>query len=177
MNGDVESWQNMWPKLAKKFRCHIPRNQFRVDVGKDADSVMPLAEKPPLADVAAEIGLENNSERSQVEQKIDLVRWSQRDDVKKAWEKLSQEQGLDKDTFGKATWGFLGFVLGRNYNVVISMSKARRFGWTGLVFFTFVMLVDVVNVELLTMRVAISILGTHWRNVWTNWRRKRYYPP
>ena len=25
----------------------------------------------------------------------------------------------------------LGFYLGRNYNIVISMSKARKFGWTG----------------------------------------------
>ncbi len=78
VNGDVESWQNMWPKLAKRTGCHIPRNQFKVDVGKDADSVMSLAEKPPLAEVAAQIGLENNFKQSQVEQKIDLIRWSQR---------------------------------------------------------------------------------------------------
>ena len=47
------------------------------------------------------------------------------------WEKLQAREGLEKDAFEKATWGFLGFVLGRNYNVVISMSKARKYGWTG----------------------------------------------
>ena len=78
VNGDVESWQNMWPKLAKRTRCHIPRNQFRVGVGEDADSVMMLAERPPLAEMAVQIGLENNLSRNKVEQKIDLVKWSQR---------------------------------------------------------------------------------------------------
>lgn len=131
VNGDNESWQNMWPKLARRFHCHIPRNQFEVDVGKGADSVTKLAEKPPIADHAAAIGLEGQTPQNVVEQKIDLIKWSQREDVKKAWEKLAQRDGLEKCSFEKATWGFLGFVLGRDYNVVISMSKARRLGWTG----------------------------------------------
>lgn len=41
--------------------------------------------------------------------------------------------GLEKDAFEKATWDFLDFVLGRNYNIVISKSKARKFGWTGYI--------------------------------------------
>ena len=131
VNGDNESWQNMWPKLAKRVGAHIPRNQFQIGVGDDPGSVVELAEKPPLHEVAAEIGLENNLQRSKVEQKIDLVKWSQRADVQETWKKLLDEQGLDKDAFDKATWGFLGFVLGRSYNIVISMSKARKLGWTG----------------------------------------------
>lgn len=131
VNGDVESWQNMWPKLAKRVRCHIPRNQFRVDVGKDADSVMPLTEKPPLAEVAAQVGLEGNLKQNKIEQKIDLIKWSQREDVQKAWQKLAKQHDLEQDAFEKATWGFLGFVLGRDYNVVLSMSKARKLGWNG----------------------------------------------
>ena len=31
----------------------------------------------------------------------------------------------------KATRGFLGFVLGRNYDLVIDISKARKLGWMG----------------------------------------------
>ena len=133
VNGDTDSWQNMWPKLAKRFKCHIPRNQFKVDVGKDAGSVMPLAEQPPLAEVAPKIGLEGNLRRNKIEQKIDLIKWSQRKDVQEAWAKLAKEHGLEKEAFEKATWGFLGFVLGRDYSVVLSMSKARRFGWTGYI--------------------------------------------
>lgn len=131
VNGDAASWQNMWPKVAERFSCHIPRNQFIVDVGKDADSVMLLAEKPPLAEIAAQVGLEGNLKQSKVEQKIDLIKWSKREDVQEAWEKLTKQHGLEKDAFEKATWGFLGFVLGRDYSVVQSMSKARKFGWNG----------------------------------------------
>lgn len=71
--------------------------------------------------------------QSKVEQRIDLVKWSQREDVKAAWAKLAKREGLEKDGFEKATWGFLGFVFGRNFDLVITMSKARRAGWTGYV--------------------------------------------
>jgi hypothetical protein len=40
---------------------------------------------------------------------------------------------LQQDAFEKATWDFLGFVLGRNYDLVFSMSKARKAGFTGYV--------------------------------------------
>lgn len=90
-----------------------------------------LAEEPPLKEMAVEVGLEGNLERGRVEQKIDLVKWSRREDVKEAWEVLVREKGVQGDGLEKATWGFLGFVLGRNYSVVASMSKARRFGWDG----------------------------------------------
>ena len=131
VNGDTQSWQSMWPKLAERFRCHIPRDQFSVSVGEDPGSSIQLADSPPIADVAAQLGLEGRTPPSRVEQKIDLVKWSQRDDVQTAWKKLRDRDGLDSDAFGNATWAFLGFVLGRNYPIVISMSKARKYGWTG----------------------------------------------
>lgn len=133
VNGDVESWQNMWPKLASRFQCHIPRSQFNVKMPEGSDSTIELAERPPLADSSAERGLEGKIKQSVVSQKIDLVSWSQREDVKNAWTKLVERHDLDEESFENATWGFLGFVLGRNYDLVISMSKARKFGWTGYV--------------------------------------------
>lgn len=74
----------MWPKLARRFGCKIPANQFEIDIGKDAGSTMPLAEKPPIAGIAAEMGLEGRFGQGKVEQRIDLIKWSQREDVKKA---------------------------------------------------------------------------------------------
>jgi nucleoside-diphosphate-sugar epimerase len=42
VNGDTESWQNMWPKLARRFDCKIPEDQFS---GSTPDaSEMKLAE-------------------------------------------------------------------------------------------------------------------------------------
>ena len=131
VNGDTESWQNLWPKVARRFDCKIPADQFSTEVDKDKGSEVPLASKPPIAEMAAERGLEGRVGQGKVVQRIDLVKWSQRQDVKDTWAKLAERHNLEKDSLEKATWGFLGFVLGREYNLVISMSKARRLGWTG----------------------------------------------
>ncbi|KAI9680842.1 MAG: hypothetical protein M1817_004282 [Caeruleum heppii] len=131
VNGDSESWQNMWPKLAERFRCRVPEDQFS---GPAPDSsVMKLAERPPIAELAPRMGLANRVHQGAVEQRIDLVKWSQNDEVKNAWARLAERDGLQKDSFEKATWSFLGFVLGRNYDLTISMSKARKLGFTGYV--------------------------------------------
>ena len=82
---------------------------------------------------AAANGLVGHFKQSVVEQRINLVKWSQRDDVKAAWDRLAEREGLEHDSFEKATWGFLSFVLGRNFNLIISMSKARKAGWTGYI--------------------------------------------
>ena len=139
VNGDVESWQNMWPKLAKKFGLKVPESMFTKDEEqgkvdeKGAGSVMELMERPPLTEFASERGLKDTKyvKQSRVEAKIDMTKWSQRSDVKKAWETLADKLDLEKEAFEKATWGFLTFVFGRNYDIVISMNKARKAGWTG----------------------------------------------
>lgn len=139
VNGDVESWQNMWPKLAKKFGLKVPEKMFtkeeeqgNIDTNGPG-SLTKLMDRPPICEFAAERGLKDTkyTSPSSVEAKIDLVKWSQRDDVKKAWNKLAEDKGLEKEAFEKATWGFLTFVFGRNFDIVISMSKARKAGWTG----------------------------------------------
>ncbi|EON65106.1 hypothetical protein W97_04342 [Coniosporium apollinis CBS 100218] len=131
VNGDAESWQNLWPKLAARFGLKVKEDQFLQDA-PDA-STAELAERPPLAEVEKEVGLVGKVKQSKVEQRIDLTKWSQKPEVKKAWQSLADREGLEKDAFEKATWDFLGFVLGRNYDLVISMSKARKLGWTGYI--------------------------------------------
>lgn len=131
VNGDVESWSNLWPRVAKKFGCKVPSRQFERPTPED--SVVKLQAIPPFEDLAAERGMEGKVGYGKVEQRIDLVKWSQRKDVKDAWIRLAEREGLEKETFENATWAFLGFILGRNYDIVISMSKARKLGWTGYV--------------------------------------------
>ena len=139
-NGDAESWQNLWPKLAKKSGLKIPETMFtqseqRGAMDKASGSVMELHPTPPITEFASSIGLKDTqySAQSRVEAKVDLVKWSERSDVKEACERLAKREGLEQDAFEKATWSFLGFVLGENYDIVISMNKARRVGWTGYV--------------------------------------------
>jgi hypothetical protein len=131
VNGDVESWVNLWPKVAKKFGLKVPARQFEKKAPDS--SVMKLAEVPPFEDLAAVTGMEGKMRQGIVEARVDLVKWSQKKEVKDAWKRIAEREGLEKDALEKATWGFLGFVLGRNYDIVISMSKARKLGWTGYV--------------------------------------------
>ena len=158
VNGDVESWQNLWPKVAEYFGLKVKADQFAgvaeklqgegkesgtvgkvaeyvglKGAGKESSSVQKLAERPPIADTADRLGLKGApiTQQSRVEALVDLPAWSQREDVKAAWEKLAEREGLKKEALEGATWTFLGFVLGRNYDIVSSMSKARRAGWTG----------------------------------------------
>lgn len=133
VNGDVESWQNMWPQVAEYFGIKVKADQFAK--AAEAPNDMDMDEAPPISVLASSAGLVGSKVlgQSKVEQRIDLVKWSQREDVKAAWAKLAKREGLEKDGFEKATWGFLGFVFGRNFDLVITMSKARRAGWTGYV--------------------------------------------
>ena len=83
--------------------------------------------------MAAQAGLEGRIKPGVLEQRVDLVKWSREKKVNEAWERVMKKENLDGKAWEKATWGFLGFVLGRNYDCVISMSKARKFGWMGYV--------------------------------------------
>lgn len=125
----------MWPKVAAHFGTTVKPNQFAhaADSISSVGSTVSLADNPPVTAFATEAGLESHAitKQSKVEQQIDLVKWSQREDVVNAWKKLAQREGLREDVFEKATWGFLGFVLGRAFDMVIDMSKARKVGWTG----------------------------------------------
>ncbi|CAO2656378.1 Nn.00g051810.m01.CDS01 [Neocucurbitaria sp. VM-36] len=139
VNGDTESWQNLWPRVAAYFGTKVKPDQFAgaysgLDfVPGDASSSSDLAPEPPTTALAEKAGLLGTPAltQSKVEQHVDLVKWSERKDVKQAWEKIAEREGLNKSVFEKATWGFLGFVLGRKFDLVISMSKARECGWTG----------------------------------------------
>ncbi|KAK2009297.1 NAD dependent epimerase/dehydratase family protein [Colletotrichum eremochloae] len=130
VNGDVESWQNMWPRLARRFGLKIRPDQFAAKL--EADGPTELIEKPPVGFLAERSGVVRKVEpSSRLEERMDLAKWSQQDIVKKAWDQLAEREGLVKDAFEKATWSYLGSVLGRNFDLVISMSKARERGWTG----------------------------------------------
>ncbi len=130
-NGDVESWQNLWPRVARRFGMKVKADQFASASSQGLESRSTLTNNPPISAMADELGLKGKIAPSKVANRISLVKWSQQEEVKKAWEKLAEREGLEKSAFEKATWEFLDFVLGRSYDIVVSMSKAREFGWTG----------------------------------------------
>lgn len=97
--------------------------------------------------------------------------------MKKAWDKLASSHGLEKDAFEKATWGFLGFVLGRDYNLVISMSKARKLGWAGYVIHPLLLIGWALDYEFakLMSKTITSTRGTLYQNLLMSWSRRKYF--
>jgi hypothetical protein len=137
VNGDTESWQNLWPQLAKRYGAKVPVKMFpggdrgQYKEYEAAHSELPTP--PPIVVYAEKLGLKDEFEdaHSVVHQQIDTAKWAQRPEVIKKWEELRDQFRLDQETWDKATWGFLTFLLGREYSCVVSMSKARKLGWTG----------------------------------------------
>ncbi|KAM5344275.1 hypothetical protein ACJ41O_012812 [Fusarium nematophilum] len=134
VNGDTESWQNLWPQLAKRFECTIPNAPFTKDSrGEDASSFQ-LKTKQPIAAHASRLGITSDPAATQpatIDLCIDLAKWSKRPDVVKAWETLRDDHGLDQSAWDNATWDFMAMAFGRKYSTVASMSKARKLGWAG----------------------------------------------
>ncbi|KAL2153816.1 hypothetical protein VTH82DRAFT_2491 [Thermothelomyces myriococcoides] len=138
-NGDVQSWQDLWPRLARRFGTHVREDQFsgRPSTTSAAAAMSECAAKtqlvdpPPVSIAAKEAGLVGRVKPSTLEQTVNLAKWSQREDVRRVWDRLAEREGLQKDAFDQATWAFVDFVLGRDYDIVQSMSKARDAGWTG----------------------------------------------
>ncbi|KAA8911072.1 hypothetical protein TRICI_003934 [Trichomonascus ciferrii] len=142
-NGDTQSFQNLWPKLAKRFGCKVPDPMFpdNIDLNTDTKgykqyepSLVHLKNKSPMIVHAKDMGLSNDplvQNEPVLNLQIDPIKWAQRDDVKKTWEILRDKYNLDQDVWEKATWAFLSFVLGRSWNCVGNMNKARKLGWTG----------------------------------------------
>lgn len=128
-NGDAESWQNLFPKVAQRFRMKVKLDQFAKP--PTSPNEMKLEKEPPVAKVAAECGWVGRTEQNKLESRIDVVKWSQQKKVREAWERLAEREGLVKDTFEHPTWWFLAFVLGRDFDIVASISKAHSLGWSG----------------------------------------------
>ncbi|KAF2744575.1 NAD dependent epimerase/dehydratase family protein [Sporormia fimetaria CBS 119925] len=129
VNGDIHSWQTLWPRIAQYFGLHVASDEFSRPAPDHVE--MQLNERAPLDFFAKEIGLEGRVQPSKLQNRIDLNKWSQKPEVQDAWKKLAERHSLDKDAIDKATWEFAGFIFGRDYDIIASISKARAMGWTG----------------------------------------------
>ena len=135
-DGDTESWQNLWPKLASRFGCVVPDVMFpggeRGEYVDFEPTTFQISKRPPIEDhFATAMGMKGEFPPSHVHQQIDTSKWAKRPEVIEAYNHIKEKNGLDGDAFEKATWAFLTFLLGREYSCVISMSKARGMGFTG----------------------------------------------
>lgn len=58
---------------------------------------------------------------------IDLVEWVK--DKRPAWDRVVEKHGGKKETFDYAAWGHLSWVMGRAWSTLLSVEKARKYGW------------------------------------------------
>lgn len=75
VNADVESWQNLFPKMAKRFGLKVKPDQFAKS--PPLPSTMEMLKGLPVADLDNELGLVGKITQSKVEQRINLAKWSQ----------------------------------------------------------------------------------------------------
>ncbi|KAF7175117.1 hypothetical protein CNMCM7691_006521 [Aspergillus felis] len=137
INGDTESFQYLWPRLAARFGCKIPNPMFphggtpdTQGFGKYEATTVRMPNRHPLVAHADKIGVSADDAPTLFLQ-VDPEKWAKRKDVNEAWAKLRDTYNLDQSAWDKATWDFLTFVLGRDWSCVGTMSKARKFGWDG----------------------------------------------
>ncbi|KAK0737379.1 hypothetical protein B0T21DRAFT_392499 [Apiosordaria backusii] len=131
VNGDVQAWEDMWPRLARRFGMEVDAGQFQQEVDMKLGAKVEMNETPPIKIWEKELGLEGRVKRNVLSQRVSMVKWAQQEEVKKAWERLAEREGLQKDGLEKGTWKFVDFELGRDFDCVVSMSKAREYGWSG----------------------------------------------
>ncbi|KAK5706454.1 hypothetical protein LTR97_001442 [Elasticomyces elasticus] len=104
VNGDHFTWRYMWPRLAEALGAKA--------------SVDQKFSKP-----APESGVP--------QQDFTLIEWAK--DKKPVWDRICDKAGLPeaKATFEAGTYGYQDWVFQRSWSATLSMSKARKFGWTG----------------------------------------------
>lgn len=106
VNGDHFTWRYMWPRVAKYL-------------GADASSEQKFEKPAP--------------KEGEVQQDFSLDDWSRGKRV--VWDELCDKAGVPeaKATWDSATWKYQDWVFMRSWSATLSMTKARRFGWTGYV--------------------------------------------
>ncbi|BFZ61275.1 hypothetical protein YB2330_002334 [Saitoella coloradoensis] len=133
VNGDLHTWSRTWPKIAEYFGLELPEDQF--------NKPAPLPHKVELPGPSPLTKFLKTNEpagadfhtptKSLLTSRVHLETWSQKPEVSAAWSRLADRHDLDKEAFSHATWGFMDFCVGRTWDILDSMGKARAMGWTG----------------------------------------------
>ncbi|RDW56535.1 NAD(P)-binding protein-13 [Coleophoma cylindrospora] len=105
-NGDCFSWRYMWPRLA----CYF---------GATASSTQVFAKESPV--------------EGTLQLEFSLAEWAK--DKREVWDRICDKAGMPtaKATWDAGTWDFQDWVFRRTWYGTLSISKARKFGWTGYV--------------------------------------------
>ncbi|KAL2312031.1 Epimarase [Schizosaccharomyces pombe] len=128
VNGDIHSWSRTWPKIAEYFGVEVPKNQFATDFTLSTE--VTLSTPSPINLYEKELGI-IHTPNSKIINQISLQQWVKQKKVQDAWRTIAERENLNAHALEVGTWAFCDFLFGRTYNVISSMSKARKLGYTG----------------------------------------------
>ena len=105
-NGDHFSWRYMWPRVAGYFGAKASSDQ-------KFEKPFPTEGVPQL--------------------EFSVAEWAK--DKRPVWDRICDKAGVPeaKATWDAGTWATQDWVFQRTWCVTVSLSKARKFGWTGYV--------------------------------------------
>ncbi|KAJ5485712.1 hypothetical protein N7530_000012 [Penicillium desertorum] len=98
-NGDVIVWKNFWPKIAQYYGLKAPIPKFDKARGHSSNLIV----------------------------EFDVQEWAR--DKKPAWEQVVQKYGGRMDVFDWVSWDHWNWALGRSWSTLLSVNKAREYGW------------------------------------------------
>jgi len=119
LNGDTTTWARIYPHLAAYWNVALPSPSTHFS--SPAPRPFKLAIDTP-APYPSHI-------KSQLELRNSLQAWAQEEKVVQAWERIAQREGLDREVFAKASWGFADAALALGWSVVLGANKLRKFGF------------------------------------------------
>jgi len=120
-DNETPTWSQLWPAIASWFGLTVPKDHLTRPA--------PLPTEYPSVAPSPISVLASKPQTDVFRMRLDLTKWSERPEVRKAAESLVEKYGLDPAAFGYSTWDFANFTMGRTWPQQLSMKKAARDGW------------------------------------------------
>ncbi|KAF2092511.1 NAD dependent epimerase/dehydratase family protein-like protein [Rhizodiscina lignyota] len=117
-NGDIPTWSRVIPDVAAYLSAPMA-----------SDSVFQKPGAFPAQSVSKLPAPRDPSEHGVFELRNSLEQWAKQQPVQEAWDRLAAREGLDRDVFYQASWGFADGVVSFQHSIMFDMNKVRRFGF------------------------------------------------
>lgn len=117
-NGDLTSWSRILPAVAAYFSTPVA-----------SDAVLSQPGEFPVRSISDLPSPRDPNEHGVFELRLSLEQWAKQEHVRAAWDRLVAREDLDRAVFYEASWGFADGMVSIQHEIVLDMSKARRFGF------------------------------------------------
>lgn len=117
-NGDTFIWRYFFPRIGQYFGVEVGSlNYLPYTWCINRNGQIPDQTEWP------ELG-----EKGVMANEFKMSDWAK--NKRAAWERVCDKYGGKKDAFDCGTWGFFDWAVGKAWPTLLSINKARKFGWT-----------------------------------------------